>query len=70
MKQLAHLSGIPVSQKPVGEVPPSPMESLASLVDSLPRFGDTYPNSDLSVSSGEDTITFDSPENLLLTFCM
>jgi hypothetical protein len=45
-------------------VPPITKESLASLADSLPRFGDMDPKSDMLASSGEDTIAFDSPENL------
>jgi hypothetical protein len=64
MNQLGHLSGIPVSQKLVGEVPPSLKESSTSLADSLPRFGDMNPKLDMSTSSGKDTIVFDSPKNL------
>jgi hypothetical protein len=64
MNQLDRSLGIPAFRKPVGEVPPSPKESLTSLADSLPRFGDMDPKSDMLASSGEDAIAFDSPENL------
>jgi hypothetical protein len=64
MNQLDHLSGTPTFQKLVGEVPPNPKESLASSVDSLPRFEDMDPNSDMLASSREDTIAFDLLENL------
>jgi hypothetical protein len=43
---------------------PSTKESSASSVDSLPRFGDMDPKSDMLASSREDTIAFDSPEKL------
>jgi hypothetical protein len=63
--QLDHLSGTPTSQKPVGEVPPNPNKLLASSVDGSPRFVDTDHKSGMLASSGEDTIAFDSLENLL-----
>jgi hypothetical protein len=65
MNQLSRSLGIPFFQKPFGEVPPGPKESSASSVDSLPRFGNMDPKSDTLSSSGEDTIAFDSLENLL-----
>jgi hypothetical protein len=65
MNQLSCLLGTVTFQKLVVEVPPSPKKLLASSVDSSPRFVNTDPKSGMLASSGEDTITFDSPENLL-----
>jgi hypothetical protein len=67
MNQLGHLPETPTFQKSVGEVPPppSPKESLASSVDSFPRFGDMDPKSGMSASSEEDTTTFGFSEILL-----
>jgi hypothetical protein len=43
---------------------PSPKKPLASSADSLPRFGDMDPKSDMLASLEEDTIAFDLLENL------
>jgi hypothetical protein len=65
MNRLGRSPKSPTSQKLVGEVPPCPKKSLASLVDNLPRFVDKDPKLGTLASSGNDTIAFNSPENLL-----